>query len=853
MDAAADAETEHQFRVLVVDDDPAIRRTYLDVLRDQGFPTAAAESGRRALQILMQQSFDVLVVDLRMEEMDGILFLQEALKIWPWLGVVIVSAYISRDVPERAAKLGVTSILEKPVAIGTLVDNIEAEGREKRKIKADIPQDNALELLRDHLKLLAGVNHRSLGGNVLAGALREFGGSLANVVPSDLVGILVIEENSEPTLILSPQRPVSPDFIGSVKAEVMDRFKALSGKTLDEATLVVQAPDANQHEDAPSEVGNTVSVPLLIDNNVCGLLTLATVSDEGYTAADVSLLYHTANHISAVFTALRRMHALATRDPLTGIFNRVRLEEELERAWLTSRRYNSSMGVVVVDIDNFKTINDAYGHAIGDEVIRDFARVMLSAARSTDMIARYGGDEFVAILPRASEVDARRFAERLLKSTREHMFCRTNHRLSLTASVGVATSDNATAPSTSAALLGQADRALYTAKRSGHNRICVWPGKAFKPDPRSLTPSDDTADDSAMPEQAPRAGARIIVVEDEEPIRRLVSLMLEKSEHTVAAFNTAGEAMDEIRHNADHFDILVTDIGLPDRSGIDLMHEIGAIDDSIVKVVMTGQATLDNAILCMREGAYDFIQKPIDQDQLLALIDRALEYRELKLENDRYQAHLEAMVRERSAKLAASLQDIQAAYEFTLDAMVRMLDARERQTARHSKRVRELAVRLAQEVGLSIEDQETIAQGAFLHDIGKIAIPDNILLKPGPLDANEWRVMKTHSQTGYDILRSSPHLQGVAQIVLEHHEHWDGSGYPQELKAGEICLGARVFGVIDAFDAMRGERVYSDSLSAEETAAEIVRNSGTQFDPEVVKAFVRCQADLEMIIGASGE
>ncbi|MBL7077855.1 MAG: HD domain-containing protein, partial [Kiritimatiellae bacterium] len=269
------------------------------------------------------------------------------------------------------------------------------------------------------------------------------------------------------------------------------------------------------------------------------------------------------------------------------------------------------------------------------------------------------------------------------------------------------------------------------------------------------------------------------------------------------------------------------------------------------KIVMTGHATVDNAIQCLREGAYDFIQKPIERSQLLALISRAREYRDLKIENDRYQAHLEGMVRERSAKLAASLQDVQASYEFTLDALVRMLDAREEQTGKHSKRVRELAVALAQELGLTSEEQETVASGAFLHNIGKIAIPDNILLKPGPLTDEEWAIMKTHSQTGYDILRSSQFLQDTAQVVYQHHEHWDGSGYPQGLKEEDICMGARIFAVIDAYDAMRSERVYRKAIPHRDAVEEIVINAGKQFDPQVVEAFQSCQSELETIISSS--
>ncbi len=844
---------EDKFRVLVVDDDPAIRQTYCDVLEDQGYPVSAADGGHSALQLLMQQTFDVAVVDLKMEEMDGIVFIGEALKIWPDLGVVIISAYVTRDVPEQAKEMGVTRILEKPVDIRTFVNTIQEEGNARQAKNSNIHESDAIELMREHLKLLAGISHRSLSTETMAGALRDFGNALAVMVSADLVGILVEEQDQDPTMILSPQLTVAPGFITTVQEEMVQRFRVLSTHDLDEDTVQVHVDGAELKEKAPSKVGNMLSVPLLIDYEVRGLLTLATLGEDPFTTHHTSLLYHTANHISAVFTALRKMHGMATRDPLTGIFNRIRLEEELDRAWLTCKRYDSSMGVVVIDVDNFKTINDAYGHSIGDEILRDFALVMGKAARSTDIIARYGGDEFVAILPRAGDANARAFAERLLAGTRHHTFCHSSHRLNITVSIGVATSDNPSEPSTHSALLGQADRALYTAKRAGRNRICVWPGKAYLPneDAPLPEPGQTTVEEDLI--QPGAEGANIIVVEDEDGVRRLVTLMLERDQHNVIAFPNATEAIEHLKANPGTREALLTDIGLPDKSGIELLHEVTALDDSIIKIVMTGHATVDNAIQCLREGAYDFIQKPIERSQLLALISRAREYRELKIENDRYQAHLEGMVRERSAKLAASLQDIQASYEFTLDALVRMLDAREEQTGKHSKRVRELAVALAQELGLTSEEQENVATGAFLHDIGKIAVPDNILLKPGPLTDEEWAVMRTHSQTGYDILRSSQFLQDAAQVVHQHHERWDGSGYPQGLEGEDICMGARIFAVIDAYDAMRSERVYRKAIPHAEAVKEIIDNAGKQFDPQVVEAFQHCQSDMESIITASEE
>ena len=829
-------------RVLVVDDDAAICTVYASGLEQGGCKVATAGSGREALQILMRENFEVLVVDVRMEGMDGLVFLQEALNIWPWLGVVIVSAYVNDDVRREARSLGVSRLLMKPVAIATMREEVLAEANEKRARQVDISRGNALELMRHHMKLLTRLGQAPVTTDSLVEALLEFGREIAGMLPASAVGTLLLE-GSRRMLVCGAHAPVTREFLNTVESEMIARFEALSGLRIEREMLDVEILDENCDPDGATEPGTCLSVPIIFDRDVCGLVTLAAKEKDAYSEHDVCLLYHAANHVSAVFTALRRMHHLAAKDPLTGLYNRVRLEEELERAWDVSRRYGSSMGVVIVDIDSFKILNDSYGHAVGDQVLRDFSRHMQDVARTSDILARYGGDEFVVILPHADDEDARTFGERLIEGVRGLVFCEGSHNLHLSVSVGIATSLNPTVPGTSQELVSQADRALYTAKRAGRDRICVWPERQ----PGTATRRSAGGAHSALPSEfkLEKPEGRILVVDDEPAIRDLVLLMLEHDGYKATACSTASEAIEVLSQKPGYFDILLTDLGLPGKSGVDLLNEVGETDDLVVKVVMTGYATVDNAVNSLREGAYDFVQKPIQRQALSSLIKRALEYRALRVQNVNYQAHLEEMVEKRSAQLAASLEEVKRSYEFTLEALVAMLDAREHHTGRHSIRVRELAVMLGREMGLPGADVEAIASGALLHDIGKIAIPDAILFRPGPLSAEEWEVMKRHPEIGFNIISSSPYLTGSAEIVYAHHERFDGSGYPRGLAAEEICIGARIFGIVDAYDAMRSVRVYREPVCVEDVVAEISRCAGSHFDPEVVEAFKVCQPKLE--------
>jgi len=826
--------------VLVLDDEEPIRRLFRSSLRNAGCAVETAENAREALQVLMQQSFDVLVVDLRMDGMSGIVFLEEALKVWPWLGVVIVSGFVDEDTVRKARSLGVTRVLEKPVTVEELLEQIVAEGEEKRTNYDAMERGNALALMRDHLKLLSRLDETAISSETLVGTLLDFGSTLASVLPAQVVGILVYsEEDAENELLLHALDPVNESFVKQVEHELFDRYLVLSGQTLTTDMVNVRREGTPCEDVGPTDLGSTVSVPIILGRSFWGLLTLATTGKDAYSTSDVSLLYHAANHISAVFMALRRMHFLATRDPLTRVYNRIRLAEELERAWLMAKRYSRSMSVVIADVDNFKTCNDSYGHAAGDAVLQDLSHLLREAARASDIVARYGGDEFVVILPQAADADAMAFAERFLEQTRGHVFCPDTTKLTITTSVGIASLDSSHPPATCDELLSQADRALYMAKRSGRDRIVIWPGTGGAP----VEPGPAAPEAAAVP-----PAAHLLVVDDEPAVLDLVKTMLERKGYQTTTCSSATEAIAAVKASPGIFDILLTDLSMPGKSGIDLLHEVTAADDSVVKIVMTGFATVDTAVDCLREGAYDFIQKPIRLAELAALVQRAFEYRALRIENARYQAHLEEMVRDRSAQLAATLEEVKRSHRFILDALVAMLDAREEQTGRHSVRTRDLTVLLAQKMGIDGEALEAIASGAFLHDIGKIGVPDAILLKPGKLDEEEWKTMRAHCDIGYRILRSNPYLKQAAEIVRAHHEHYDGSGYPRGLKGDQICIGSRLFSVVDAYDAMRSDRVYRTAMSVDESVAEIVRNSGSQFDPDVVRAFLDHHEDIETIL-----
>ncbi len=187
--------------------------------------------------------------------------------------------------------------------------------------------------------------------------------------------------------------------------------------------------------------------------------------------------------------------------------------------------------------------------------------------------------------------------------------------------------------------------------------------------------------------------------------------------------------------------------------------------------------------------------------------------------------------------LHAAVSELELAYDITLEALGDALDLKDAETEGHSRRVTAYTIALARAMGLKGEAIRVVSRGAFLHDIGKMAIPDAILLKPGKLDRQEQAMMREHCVRGYDILRKIPFLQDAAQIVYSHQERYDGTGYPRKLKGEEIVLGARIFAVADTLDAITSDRPYRKGGSFDDARKEIIRCSGTQFDPKVVEVY----------------
>jgi putative nucleotidyltransferase with HDIG domain len=329
---------------------------------------------------------------------------------------------------------------------------------------------------------------------------------------------------------------------------------------------------------------------------------------------------------------------------------------------------------------------------------------------------------------------------------------------------------------------------------------------------------------------------RILIVDDEIEITEILADLLSE-DYECSRAGSAEEALTRLQEGG--FQLVISDITMPGMSGLDMIPHIKELSPDTVVVMISGMQTVESAIGALRLGAFDYLMKPFDLRQVEAVVKRALEHHDLVVAKQRYENHLEELVEQRTAELDRALNSLEGAYRSTLKALTAALETRDSETHGHSERVVSYSLRLGREYGLNSAQMKSLEFGSLLHDIGKIGVPDSILRKPAKLTEEEWVRMREHPLHGQQILRGIEFLQGASRVVAQHHEKWDGTGYPLGLRNEDIDICARIFAVADAFDAITSDRVYRSGKPYEAAAQELDDWAGRQFDPKVVEAFHR--------------
>jgi putative two-component system response regulator len=342
--------------------------------------------------------------------------------------------------------------------------------------------------------------------------------------------------------------------------------------------------------------------------------------------------------------------------------------------------------------------------------------------------------------------------------------------------------------------------------------------------------------------------AHVLVVDDEKSIRLTLSEILRREGFDVQSAENADESLKRLSEG--HFDVIVTDIVLPRITGVELLKAIRNTAPDVQVIMMTGEPTIDTAAESLRAGACDYLMKPVPKEAILRSVRHAAEIkslnderRRLADENQKYQLNLERMVAERTAELNKTNQKLQETIEHTIQVIALTVESRDPYTAGHQQHVAQIARAIAEKMGLAEGQIKGLYMAGMIHDLGKIRVPSEILSKPGNLTGPEFALIRLHPQTGYDILKNIDFPWPIADIVFQHHERLDGSGYPQGLKGHEILLEAKILAVADVVEAMASHRPYRPAYGLEAALKEITRQQKILYDPDVVRACLEVSAD----------
>jgi len=346
---------------------------------------------------------------------------------------------------------------------------------------------------------------------------------------------------------------------------------------------------------------------------------------------------------------------------------------------------------------------------------------------------------------------------------------------------------------------------------------------------------------------------RVLLINDEEQISVFLrEKLIVSGGYMVTVEPSAKAGIETFKRGG--FDLVIMQFEMADMPGLSLIRQLKEIEADCIIIVLINDFDEHLVKEISRAGGYDYLKKPVNIEKLLFLVKKGTElhglvsahhklsqsFKEQNLSLQKQNTLLAKRIEESTKNLTRLYEDLRNTYMRTIKVLAHAIDARDHYTHSHSENVATYAVMIAEEMRLPAEQVQLIREACELHDLGKIGVEDSILSKPSSLDEKEWENMKKHPMIGAQILEPLSFLDGVIDLIKQHHEHFDGSGYPQGLKGEEILLGARILKIADAYEAMRSARSYRKTpLTKEQAVGEIKKNSGIQFDPKVVEAFLR--------------
>ena len=810
-------------RLLICDDSSEARKLLQTLF--SGHPeielVGEASDGHDAVSIARELEPDVVLMDYSLPGLDGAEATRQIRERRPETRVVAFTGLDDGTVVQSMLDAGASSVCAKGAPLWEL---------ERAIAGASQP------LLRLAHTLARPVTERALM-SVVASETVDLAGAV--VVGTYITGTIGIA----PSAIAGPPGLAFSDRGGSEIPEVVRRAHSQH-----EAVWAGGRELIDIYRIFDVATSAALALPLIANGDNLGVL-LAVMPANVQFELDVELVRAVADVASGALGACRKLALSdeeARRDALTGLGNRRAFDEHVDNALERADAAGEPLALILLDLDDFKQVNDTYGHAEGDRALTAIARILIGHTRPDEDVYRIGGDELAILIHGDAEdatVAATRFRSAILDQRRIASMT--------TLSAGIASFPAHAA--TKDDLVRCADAALYGAKDAGKDRIVVYKYEHERPEPVALQAVP------ALPEpeqpEPDRETLRLLVVDDQPNFRMLLRTTFEILDVDVDEAGTAAEA--ERRIDVCRPDVIVLDVALPDADGITFCKQLKKDPKTmdIPVVLLTGTDTTDEVA-----EAEAFIRKPFSPLDLLETIERLAgrlpegPYRLMVDERPDEQLLLYAQDLRRLLEVERVQRSlIESAYEETVTALAKALEAKDFGMGAHSQRVLRYALQLTEIYNPQLLDDPGLEYGFLLHDIGKIGIPDGVLKKRGPLSDAERRVIQTHTVLGQQILHQVPLLQGQGLAVIRsHHERWDGTGYPDRLREDEIPIGARIFAIADSLDAMTTNRPYRKAGPWTAAVDEIAAQAGHQFDPAVVETFSTSEGDLRYIYEALG-
>jgi diguanylate cyclase (GGDEF)-like protein/PAS domain S-box-containing protein/putative nucleotidyltransferase with HDIG domain len=569
-----------------------------------------------------------------------------------------------------------------------------------------------------------------------------------------------------------------------------------------------------------------LGVPMLEKAEVIGILFLKKKTKHQFRNTELTTIFSYANHASSALMNARyheSIRQLAVSDSLTGLLNRHGFYLPAQQIVQNLKCTGSHLSIMMVDLDHFKSINDQFGHVFGDKVLIKISEIITSSTRTTDYSCRYGGDEFLILLPNTDVNEAGNLGKRILSRVDELNFFHGATSIHPKVSIGISSYKNIEENNPKVILekmIERVDFALYQAKLSGRHCIFTWLNEVAPIELPQTEPEIELLLESLTRTQAELQASKAMTREISNHLDIILenageAILLVDSRSNIVIFNKSAQIT--FGYQSEKIMGKSIDILFPRQSGL-IRRKAESEQENKGNNIFTGK----------RKSGESF---PVEI--CLSTVE---------FNNVSYMILICSDITERinnQKEIISKNKALKDAYFQTIFGWSQALELRDMETLGHSKRVTIITLRLAKELGVPEEEWENIQRGALLHDIGKMAIPDHVLSKSGPLTEDEWEIMRKHPSIAHDLLSHIEFLQPAIDIPTYHHEKWDGSGYPYGLSGKEIPLSARIFAIGDVWDALRSDRTYRKAMSEDQARLILAKRYETHFDPSVYKAFIR--------------